>query len=774
MDYKIKCLKITRQLLYFYLIFLVNVSGSFASGLIVEVKVRGTGNFLEDASVVLDDGETYLQTNKLGQVSFDDIKSSRIIKVLAPGYEPYTENITKDQKQITVYITPMIIESEGLEVTANRIIETISKVSLSEQELSNTPGSQGDPIKAVTVLPGVISVGEDSSSVYMRGSDQNDNVVWVNRAPVGYLYHFGGFYSTINSSLIEDINIFLGGFPVEYGNALGGVIDVKLRTPESDRMHYRYDISTISSSFLAEGPVDEAGGDSFFVSARRSYIDLLFSPDEFNESFEDDEDEDPDQITLVPRFYDTQALYHQLLDKGHIDYYLFTAGDELEADIRDSALSDPQIAGRLYSQQRFVTTGLNWEQAWSNKLSHTMTLAYYHNETEFSLGSDDTGEPFFVDAVNDTLLWQPELRWNIDNQRHLNLGVAASYSSIPLDLYISRLPDENDPDFDFTSQDKFRIDTTLYAHSYSPYVKYRKQWNDNLTTSIGLLYSDISISGGFEAQEWSPRVSMEYQATDRLLLSASWGRYVQPPQGTEIVEDYGNPGLLVTESEHRILGMEYKFTPLYSLKTEIYHKPMKDLVVAIDGDPPPDNFSNDGSGEAYGIDMFLRREHRNRKMGWLALSWVQTERTNELTGLTRDFTGDQPLTLTAVWGQPFRGEGWKRWEWSMKAEVHSGTPYTEVTGRHLEDPVDPDSRWIPEFGTHNAERTPVYYKIDLRIAREMLLRESRWKVYLDLQNITFHENIVDYDYGNEYEDIDNPTEVTGMSFFPFFGVEIEF
>ncbi|MFW2374085.1 MAG: TonB-dependent receptor plug domain-containing protein [Gammaproteobacteria bacterium] len=774
MDVNNSPVKLIKPLLYFYLILLANISLTFGAELMVEVKEKGTGTLLQDATVVLDDGETYRQTDQSGRVRFDDIKSSQSIKILSPGYETYTQSIARDQQQMTVYITPLMIESEGLEVTASRIIETISKVSLSNQELSSTPGSQGDPIKAITTLPGIISTGEDSSSVYIRGSDQNDNIVWVNRAPVGYLYHFGGFYSTINASLIEDINIFLGGFPVEYGNALGGVIDVKLRKPENDRMHYRFDISTISSSFLAEGPVNEAGGDSFFLSARRSYIDLLFSPDEFNDSFEDDEDEDPDQITLVPRFYDTQALYHQLLDQGHIDYYLFTAGDELEADIRDSALSDPQLAGRLHSQQRFVTSGLNWEQSWSNRLSHTMTLAYYHNETEFALGSDDSGEPFFVDASSDTLLWQPELRWKFDMRQQVNLGIAASYSKIPLDLYISRLPDENDPDFDFTTQDKYRINTTLYAHNYSPYVKVRQQWTDTLTTSIGLLYSDISVTGGFQAQEWSPRLSLEYQASNRLLLSASWGRYVQMPQGTEIVEDYGNPGLLMTQSEHRILGLEYQLNPLYSLKTEIYHKPMKDLVIAIDGSPPPDNYSNEASGEAYGIDIFIKRVPRHRKIGWLALSWGKTERTNELTGLTRDFSGDQPLTLSAVWGQPFRGGSWKRWDWSMKTEVHSGTPYTEITGRHQEDPFDPDSRWIAEYGTHNAERTPVYYKIDLRIAREILMKESKLKIYLDLQNITFRENVVSYDYGNEYEKVDNPTEVTGMSFFPFFGVEINF
>jgi len=48
------------------------------------------------------------------------------------------------------------------------------------------------------------------------------------------------------------------------------------------------------------------------------------------------------------------------------------------------------------------------------------------------------------------------------------------------------------------------------------------------------------------------------------------------------------------------------------------------------------------------------------------------------------------------------------------------------------------------------------------------------KFYVDIQNITNNNNIVEYDYGNEYEKIDDRTEVIGMKFFPFFGVELEY
>ncbi|MFV1985478.1 MAG: Plug domain-containing protein [Thiohalomonadales bacterium] len=89
----------------------------------------------------------------------------------------------------------------------------MSKISLTREEIINAPGTEGDPLKVITSLPGVVATFESSADVYMRGSDARENYVWINRAPVGYLYHMGGFHSTINPSLIDDLNIFLAGFP---------------------------------------------------------------------------------------------------------------------------------------------------------------------------------------------------------------------------------------------------------------------------------------------------------------------------------------------------------------------------------------------------------------------------------------------------------------------------------------------------------------------------------------------------------------------------------
>ena len=745
----------------------------------VIVKEKGSGAPLADATVVITGTEVYETTDAQGEARFAQIPEPGAqagytrVKVLAPGYETWERNLKQGERLARIYLVPLSMESEGLEVSAERIVDKVAKISLSRQELTGSAGTQGDPLKAIKALPGIVAAEESSGEVYMRGSDTHENIVWINRAPVGYLYHLGGFQSTINPALVQDINVFPAGFPVEYGDALGGVIDVQLRAPKNDRVHYQFDISTIMSSFLVEGPVGAAKQDSFFAAGRRSYIDLLFSPSDFNDAFNDEDEEDPDQITLVPRFYDAQALYHNQQRDGSVDYYLFAAGDEFAEELKGSAKSDPQLAGKSHQRQQYQTAGATWRQRWSSEWDQVMAFGFYHSENEFRIGQDDNGDPFFANSQADTLFWQPELSWSGGYGATVSYGFTAMYVNAPLDLYISRLPNEGDPDFDFTSKKKYRVKETVDGKELAPYIKYRKQWNENWVTTLGLRYGVYEISGGFSAREFSPRASLEYSVTPDTLVSASWGRYVQLPQFAELIDDFGNPGLQVTEAEHRVLGIEHRFSSIYSAKAEIYHKPMKNLVVSVDENDPPDNQVNEGTGEAYGLDLFIKREARDRKIGWLALSLSKSERTNERTGETHTFSGDQPFALKAVWGQPFGGS-WKRWDWSVKGEARSGAPYTKVTGRHRDDPNDPDSRWIAEYGKHNGARTPFYSKVDVRIGREVLYNESKLKFYLDLQNVLLQKNVIEYDYGNEYERIDNPREIRGMGFFPFFGVEMQF
>ncbi len=754
------------------LLLLFNHAVVLAGDLVVNVKEKGSGVIIEGAMVVIDGGVVYGETLENGIINFSDITSSSQIKILATGYETLVASIPPGQENITFYIEPLIMEGESLEVIKDRIIEKTSKITLSATELLKTAGSGGDPLVAITALPGITAAKEGSAKVYMRGSNGNDNITWVNNTPVGYLYHFGGFKSTINPLLIEDINVFLGGFPVQYGDALGGVVDAKLRAPKNDRMNYQFDISTVNASFLVEGPIGKSGKDSFFVSGRRSYIDLILSPSTFNRDSANDED--ADQFILVPRFYDFQALYRRQLKGGYIDTYFFSAGDEFEFKFgKKSINSDPLLAGQVSEKISYKAAGVTWKQNWNSRWNSISSLAVSQDRSADRIGGDAKGNPFFANVEEKSLYFQSEFRWQTREQSLTSFGVSTGYSKAPVKLYAPLRSNVDDPGFDITTQPKFRFNKTLTAAEFSPYIKHREQWTDKFSTQFGLRYTNIEVAGGFHTHKFSPRFALEYKLTPDTLLSAAWGKYIQMPDGEQIIKTLGNPALLMTEAEHRILGIEHRINSLYTVKAEVYQKPMKNLVITLDENLPPKNQVNKGTGEAYGFDIFLKRKPNQGKTGWVSFSWAKSTRKNEITGVTRDFIGDQPLALTAVWGQPF-GDDWKRWDWSVKAQARSGRPYTKTTGRFREDSNDPESRWIPEFGKYNAERLPNYYRVDLRIAREILFNRSKLKVYLDVQNVTFARNIVGFEYGDEYENIDNPTVVSSLPFFPFIGMEMEF
>ncbi len=751
--------------------FLLYTPLAFAEELQITILQKGTGDPVDGATVVLKHNGFFEQSDRQGKVHFPSLSPQSdatldTVKVLSQGYQTLEQFIPAGKTELTFYITPNLAEMEGLEVVEKRKQEKVSKVVLSKKELVSAPGTQGDPIKILQSLPGVVSAaGSGAGQVYMRGSESQETLYWVDQLPVGYLYHWGGLNSVINPALVSDFNVFLGG-----------AVDVKLRAPKEDRIHTNLHLGTYESSFLLEGPIGDSGKDSFYLAARRSYIDLIFSPSDLTSMAGGDT---KNTIVQVPTFYDAQALYRHETDTGTIDLQYFSAGDQLEVALNDAAIRDPELAGELKVDTASQTLGLNWKEQWSSDISSHLSTGYNRTSQYFQLGSDPYGNPYFTDIVGNNYFFHPSMEWQVSSKGVTTFGLDSGYVDIPLELYISAPPSNSAPNpGGFTSQPKYKVKRDLIAGHHAPYVKYRHQWNERLKTAIGLRYTygwgDQGANAPlFDLQGFSPRLSGEYQLSDSTTLLASWGDYYQMPQGYQLLADFGNPRLGFTRAEHRIIGIEHQLNPLWSIKMEAYHKPMRDLVVSIDGASPPDNYLNQGKGLAYGFDLFLKRKYENRTMGWLSYSYAHSERTDLNTGVTSTFAGDQPHTLTAVWGQPFGdGQGGESaWDWGIKLQAHSGKPYTPVVGRIQEAGT---GRWLPVYGPYNSQRLPAYAKLDVRFSKEVLYDTWKMKYVFDIQNVTFRQNVSGYKYADDYSDYNNPTVVSNDLFLPFFGIEAEF
>ena len=122
------------------------------------------------------------------------------------------------------YETVIEGERENMEVT---------KRSLQRQQLTNIPGTFGDPIRVIQTLPGIQRAPFGLGLLLVRGSNPDDTGIFVDGHEVPGLFHFLGGPSIFNAEMLESIDLYPGGFPGRFGRHHGGVVALESRDRRS-------------------------------------------------------------------------------------------------------------------------------------------------------------------------------------------------------------------------------------------------------------------------------------------------------------------------------------------------------------------------------------------------------------------------------------------------------------------------------------------------------------------------------------------------------------
>src|SRR5207245_11073226 len=97
-------------------------------------------------------------------------------------------------------------------------------------------GARG-PFQGAGGPVGIAQENDFQSQMRIRGGDSSDTEVLLDGQPLPYPYHFGGSAGSagaLNGDLVESVEVQTGGFSVEYGDALAGVIDLSPRDRRPD------------------------------------------------------------------------------------------------------------------------------------------------------------------------------------------------------------------------------------------------------------------------------------------------------------------------------------------------------------------------------------------------------------------------------------------------------------------------------------------------------------------------------------------------------------
>ena len=180
-------------------------------------------------------------------------------RINSPGFARFQKKITIDKSQkLDFFLSSATIRTQSLKVRGRKNIQTLSRNTLSQQELKTAPATFGDSISALTTLPGVIrsTPGGIFGSLIIRGANEFDNRYYIDDIPVLYPQHFGALQSVISNELIGRIDLYSSSSPVYYGQSLGGVIDIRTKDTVKD-LNSKIIFGLISSDVYFENVIKD-------------------------------------------------------------------------------------------------------------------------------------------------------------------------------------------------------------------------------------------------------------------------------------------------------------------------------------------------------------------------------------------------------------------------------------------------------------------------------------------------------------------------------------
>jgi TonB family protein len=712
------------------------------------------------------DGASVLVTDKQGQTIATKTKpdgtwsasalapGKYTITVAADGYDTFKaeEEVVANQSTDVVYRIKLKGDGAEVVVRGEPPPREVTRRELSRQELSRIPGTNGDALRAIQSLPGVARPPGLTGLLIVRGSAPQDTQIFVDGTPVPIIYHFGAFSSVVPTESIDKINFYPGNFGAQYGRAMGGVVDVKLREQETDGKHHGMaQVDLIDARLMARGPI--AKGWTYFVAGRRSHIDAWIGP--LLESG------GGTSVSSAPVYYDYQAfLENKPTPSSRIRVGYFGSDDRLKIFMKGPIEGEPAIAGELGLHTGFGRVQGLYENQVSENVKVRANVAYGYDATNLNAGI------LKLQINTNPLSSRAEVSWKTAKWLTINVGEDFLYTNARLNIRapMPPRPGEADPG-PIQNQRILTQDTTREIMRPAGYMEAEITPTERLRLVGGGRFDYTS-----DTKKWDPsvRTSARYAIVNefpKTTAKAGWGTFYQPPQPQETDTVFGSAGLRSNRSLHYSIGAEQEITRNIDLGVEGYYKDLTKLVSRVPTERGNEYF-NSGSGYIAGMELLLRYKADKKFFGWIAYTLSRSMRRGVDAEGLQQFQYDQPHILTAL-GSYKLGKGW---EVGARFRFVSGSLYTPCTG--IGAYYDSGSgAYDCITGQAFSKRLPAFHQLDVRVDKKWQFQSWALSTYLDLYNVYMHQSPEDISYNFNSS---RSTYQKGLPIIPSIGLRGEF
>jgi len=243
------------------------------SGYVVD---GNTGEFIPHANIYIKDKYLGVMSDEYGFFNLSgEINVTDTLIISYIGYHPL--KIHNYNYIIYYELMPKIIGTESINIYGEQIeflqrSTNFTDLAFSPRHIKNLPNiGESDIFRSLQLLPGIQMGNTGFAGLYIRGGTPDQNHIILDGMTIYQLDHFFGFFSSINSSIVKDVQIYRSGFPAKYGGAISSIIDITGKSGSTKKKKLDLFTNMLSAGFAYQQPLSKRG--SLVFAARRSFTD---------------------------------------------------------------------------------------------------------------------------------------------------------------------------------------------------------------------------------------------------------------------------------------------------------------------------------------------------------------------------------------------------------------------------------------------------------------------------------------------------------------------
>jgi outer membrane receptor for ferrienterochelin and colicin len=655
--------------------------------------------------------------------------------------------LEKDTKELkTVNVT---YDNNTIAKTTD-MVTPLSVQQLTSQEIKSNPGGNFDVSKVVQTLPGVggSGGGAQRNDIIIRGGAPNENVYYLDGIEIPVLNHFqtqgssGGAQGILNVSFIDNLKLSSSAFDARYDNALASTFVINQRQGNSEKISGNIRASFTESLITLEGPLGKKKKTDFLISARKSYLDLLFTAID---------------LPIRPNFSDFQfKVTNTINNKSSITLLGLGAIDNFKfATTKNST-----------PENEYLVRSLPFIKQWNYTIGGTYKYRIKNGFLNFSLSRNmfDNQLDQFEDAKNGDENYRNLLlkSQEIENKMRFDMnhfvkgwkvsyGLMGQYVKYNTNLYnrISKaIYDQNgnliSPEVAVT------FNSAIDFYKFGLFTQVSKSFfKDKLLVSSGVrtdmnTFLDDGLNPG---KTMSPRLSLAYHLTEKLDITGSVGRYFKIPIYTALgyrdaQGNLVNKSMKYINSNHFVAGFQY--LPKSSLRItlegfyKIYNNYPVSLTTGISlanqgsefGSVGNEPFVSTGKGKAYGFEFFLQQKMVKNLFYIISYTYVRSLFSGLDEKLLPSAWDNQHLFSTTL-GYNFK----KNWKLGLKYRFAGGVPYTPFDFNQSQQVYATIGKGVLDYSQINTLRLKNFNQLDLRLDKIVNFKKTSIDFYIDIQNV---------------------------------------